>query len=100
MQWNTTTPLPQVFLHELRIRESSKVVREEEGLVTSLQTIHNWIGGGAKLNLSKSPDTDVLKTIVLKLQRRVETQSTTLLRPEVSTVTGMKVMGSGRLRYS
>ena len=84
MYWNTTTPLPQALLQEQQIRESSKVVREEVGLnsnrpelvalseffethddhidllyltdrKTSLQSIHNWIGGGAKLNLSKSP---------------------------------------------
>jgi hypothetical protein len=46
---------------------------------TSLQVIHEWIGCGAKLNLSKSPDADVLKVIILKLQRRVVTGSTTLL---------------------
>ena len=34
---------------------------------------------GAKLNLSKSSDTDILKVIVLKLQRRVEAGATTLL---------------------
>ena len=45
----------------------------------SLQAIHKWIGGGAKLNLSKSPDADVLKAIVLKLQKRVEAGATTLL---------------------
>ena len=31
------------------------------------------------MNLSKLPDVDVLKSIVLKLQRRVETGATTLL---------------------
>ncbi len=46
---------------------------------TTLQSIHKWIDGGAKLNLSRSPDTDVLKTIILKLQKRVETGATTLL---------------------
>jgi hypothetical protein len=45
----------------------------------SLQAIHKWIGGGAKLNFSRSPDADVLKTIVLKLQKRVEAGATTLL---------------------
>ena len=39
----------------------------------SLQAIHKWIGYGAKLNLSKSPDADVLKAIILKFQKRVET---------------------------
>ena len=38
---------------------------------TTLQAIHKWIGGGTKLNLSRSSDT-VLKVIILKLQKRVE----------------------------
>ena len=91
----------RIFLEEQRIRGSRKVDREEEvlrsnrpELVTlgeslesyddhidllyftdsesSLQVIHKWIGCGAKLNLSKSSDQDVLKTIILKLQKRVE----------------------------
>jgi ribonuclease HI len=45
----------------------------------SLQAIHKWIGCGAKLNLSKSADADVLKVIVLKLQKRVEAGAATLL---------------------
>ncbi len=45
----------------------------------TLQTIHRWIGGGTKLSLSRSPDADVLKTIILKLQKRVEAGATTLL---------------------
>ena len=94
MQWNTDTPLSQPLLQEQRIRESSKVGREEEGLSSnrpesvalrecleahedhvdllyltdseaSLQAIHKWIGCGAKLNLSKSPDADILKTIIV-----------------------------------
>jgi hypothetical protein len=32
-----------------------------------------------KLNLSKSPDADILKTIILKLQKRVEAGAATLL---------------------
>ena len=108
MQLNTTTPLPKTLLQEQRIRESSKVGIEEEDLSSnrpelvsltecleshddhidllyltdsesSLQTLHKWIGGGELLNLSKSPDVDVLKTIVLKLQRRVEAGATTML---------------------
>ena len=96
------------LLQEQRLRESSKVDREEEDLSsnrpelvalrecleshddhidllyltdseTSLQAIHTWIDGGAKLNLSRSPDADVLKVIVLKLQKRVEAGTTTLL---------------------
>ncbi len=95
------TPLSPSLLQEQHIRESRKVGREEEGLISnrpelvvlrecleahedhvdllyltdseaSLQGIHKWIGYGAKLNLSKSPDTDILKTIILKLQKRVE----------------------------
>jgi hypothetical protein len=31
------------------------------------------------MNLSKSPDTDILKSIILKLQKRVETGEATLL---------------------
>ena len=45
----------------------------------SLQVIHKWIGGGVKLNLSKSTDVDVLKVIILKLQRRVDVGATTLM---------------------
>jgi hypothetical protein len=33
----------------------------------SLQAIHKWVGCGSKLNLSKSPDVDVLKRIIIKL---------------------------------
>ena len=106
MQWNTTTPLTHEPLQEQRCRESSKVGREEEGLSsnrpelvtlrecleahddhtdllyltdseTTLQAIHRWIGGGAKLNLSRSPDADVLKVIILKLQKTVEAGATT-----------------------
>ena len=108
MQWNTTAPLTHEPLQEQRCRESSKVGREEEGLSSNrpelvalrecleahddhidllyltdseatLQAIHRWIGGGAKLNLSRSPDADVLKAIILKLQKRVEAGATTLL---------------------
>ena len=46
---------------------------------TSLQVIHKWIGCGASLNLSKSVDTDILKDIILKLQKRMETGTATLL---------------------
>ena len=108
MQWNTDTPLTQSLLQEQRIRESSKVGREVEGLSSnrpelvalrecleahedhvdllyltdseaSLQAIHKWIGCGAKLNLSNSPDADILKAIILKLQKRVEAGAATLL---------------------
>jgi hypothetical protein len=36
----------------------------------TLQVINKWIGGGAKLSLTRSPDGDVLKTIIIKLQKR------------------------------
>jgi hypothetical protein len=46
-----------------------------------LQAIHRWIGCGAKLNLSKSPDADVLKRIIIELQKRVLAGARTLTRP-------------------
>jgi ribonuclease HI len=46
---------------------------------TILQVIHRWIVYGTKLNLSKSPDTDVLKKNILKLQKRVQVGAVTLL---------------------
>ena len=45
----------------------------------TLQAIHKRIGGGTKLNLFGSPDTDVLKDIILKLEQRVKAGATTLL---------------------
>ena len=94
--------------HPYLFRESNKVGREEKGLSSNrpelvalrecleahddhidllfltdseatLQSIHKWIDGGSKLNLSRSPDADVLETIILKLQKRVEAGATTLL---------------------
>ncbi len=44
----------------------------------SLQEIHKWIDCGSKLNLSMSTDTDILKDIILKLQKRVEAGAVTL----------------------
>ena len=46
---------------------------------TNLQTINRWIGGGAKLSLSRSPDGDVLKASIIKLQRRMKAGTATLL---------------------
>jgi hypothetical protein len=98
LRWNTDTPLAQPLLQEQSTRDSSKVGREEEGLSSnhpevvalrqcldahedrvdllyltdsedSLQAIHKWIVCGAKLNLSKSPDADILKAIIFKLQK-------------------------------
>jgi TusA-related sulfurtransferase len=37
----------------------------------TLQDINKWIGGGAKLSLAKTTDTDILRVIVIKLQERV-----------------------------
>ena len=43
----------------------------------TLQVINRWIGGGAKLSLTRSPDGDVL--IIIKLQKRVKAGAATLL---------------------
>ena len=105
--WSTQTPIPQSSLQHQRTLNSRKVGREDEGVSSSrpelvvlaefledhdddvnllyltdseanLQAIHRWIGG-AKLNLSKSPDADVLKKIIIKLQKRVLAGAATLL---------------------
>ncbi len=47
--------------------------------VVTLQDINKWIGGGAKLNLAKTADADVLKAIIVKLQQRVKAKEATLL---------------------
>ena len=106
--WNTQTPLPPPSLQDQRTRNSRKVRREDEGVSSTrpemvalaecledhddkisllyltdseaiLQAIHRWIGCGAKLNLSKSPDADVLKRVIIKLQKRVLAGAATLL---------------------
>ena len=106
--WNTQTPLPPVSLQDQRTRDSRKVGREDEGVSSTrpemvaltecledhgdetsllyltdseaiLQAIHRWIGCGAKLNLSKSPDADVLKRIIMQLQKRVLAGAATFL---------------------
>ncbi len=106
--WNTQTPFPPSSLHDQHTRNSRKVWREDEGVSSTrpemvaltecledhvddisliyltdsegiLQTIHRWIGYGAKLNLSKSPDEDVLKKIIIKLQKRVLVGAVTFL---------------------
>ena len=46
---------------------------------STLQAINKWIGGGAKLSLSRSPDGDVLKVSIIKLQKRVKVGAATLL---------------------
>ncbi len=40
-----------------------------------LQAIHRWIGYGAKLNLSKTPDADVLKRIIIKRRESKKTRT-------------------------
>jgi hypothetical protein len=39
----------------------------------TLHDIKKWIDGGAKINLSKTTDTDVLRVIFIELQKRVKT---------------------------
>ncbi len=46
---------------------------------TTLLVINKWTGGGVKLNLVKTVDTDILRTIVIKLQKRIQSKSKTLL---------------------
>jgi hypothetical protein len=108
--WNTQTPFPPSSLQDQRTRNSRKMGREDEGVIPTrpdmvaltecledhgdeislryltnseaiLQAIHRWIGCGAKLNLSKSPDADVLKRIIIELQKRVLAGARTLTRP-------------------
>ena len=45
----------------------------------TLQAINKWIGGGSKLSLAKTADADILKAIVIKLQKRVQAKSGTVL---------------------
>ena len=46
---------------------------------TTLQTVNKWIGGGTNLSLARSPDGDVLKVIIIKLQKRVKAGAATLM---------------------
>ena len=46
---------------------------------TTPQAINKWIGGGAKLSLVKTTDADILKSIVIKLQKRMQAKAGTLL---------------------
>jgi hypothetical protein len=123
--WNTQTPLPPPDLHEQRTRNSRKVGREDEGVSSTrpemvalaecledhgddinllyltdseaiLQAIHRWIGCGAKLNLSKAPDADVLKRIIIKLQKRVLAGAVTLLIKESQSSQGGPAKRGGR----
>ena len=45
----------------------------------TLQAINKWIGGGANLSLAKTADADILKSIVIKLQKRVQAKAGILL---------------------
>ncbi len=45
----------------------------------TLQVINKWIGRGTKLTLVKTEDTDILRAIVIKLQKRVEAKTANLL---------------------
>ena len=87
MQWNTTTPLTYALLQQQRLRESSKVDREEVDLSSNrpelvplrecleahddhidllyltdsevtLQVIHKWIDGGPGAKLNLSRSSD------------------------------------------
>ncbi len=108
LEWLTEKPLTPPWLHEQRSNQSHKVGREEEGMSsnrpelvalrecleahpdnenllyltdreTTLQVINKWIGGGAKLSLAKTADTDILRVIIVKLQQRVKAKAATLL---------------------
>ena len=46
---------------------------------STLQVINKWIGGGAKLSLAKTDDSDIIRAIVIKLQQRVQAKAATLL---------------------
>ncbi len=52
-------------------------VREDRE--NTLQDINKWIGGGAQLSLVKTVDTDILRVMVIKLQKRVQSKTATLL---------------------
>jgi ribonuclease HI len=96
LKWLTQELLTPDKMHEQRSKQSHKVGREEEGMSSNrpelvalrecleahpdnenllyltdseatLQAINKWIGGGAKLNLAKTADADVLKAIIVKL---------------------------------
>jgi ribonuclease HI len=108
LKWLTQELLTSEGMHEQRSTQSHKVGREEEGMSSNrpelvalrecleahpdnvnvlyltdseatLQAVNKWIGGGAKLNLAKTADADVLKAIIVKLQQRVKAKSATLL---------------------
>ena len=53
---------------------TSRIVRLRYRLSTN-----GLVGGGAKLSLAKTADADILKTIIIKLQKRVQAKSGTLM---------------------
>ena len=67
------------------LRECLEAHQDHENLLyltdseTTLQDMNKWIGGGTKLSLTRSPDGDVLKAIIIKLQKRVKAGASTLL---------------------
>jgi ribonuclease HI len=108
LKWLTQELLTPAGMHEQRWKQSHRVGREEEGMSSNrpelvalrecleahpdnvnllyltdseatLQAINKWIGGGAKLNLAKTADADVLKAIIVKLQQGVKAKAATLL---------------------
>ena len=108
LQWLENEPLTPTDLHKQRTKQSYKVGREKEGMSSNrpelvalwgcleahpddenllyltaseptVQVINKWIGGGSKLSLAKTADADILKTIIIKLQKRVQANSGTLL---------------------
>jgi hypothetical protein len=65
------------------LRECLEAHRDNENLMyltdrePTLQPINKWIGDGAKFRLTRSPGGDVLKTIIIKLQKRVKSDTST-----------------------
>ena len=76
------------------LRECLEAHQDHENLLyltdseATLQVINRWIGGGAKLNLARSSDGDVLKVIIIKLQKRVKAGAATLLLIKVKVHRG------------
>lgn len=54
----------------------------------TLQAINKWVGVGAKLNLARTSDADVLKAIILKLQKSVKAAGTATLLIKVKAHRG------------
>jgi hypothetical protein len=104
LKWLREQSLTPTRLKDQRTRQSHKVGCEEEGLSsnrpelvalweclevhqdhenllyltdndTTLQTTNKWIGGGAKLSLTKTAEADILRFIVIKLQKRVKAKT-------------------------